>query len=201
MKYLMAILLLTVQVSVCQSDSFDKIKENLKRDGCYYYEFYNIVESDIFDIVDTTYGTAYLASDGRYYVTIGDDSYLYDRDHLYSYSALNNQVVIEKVLSANGYNNEEFLFVSRLDELYKSYAVKEDSIYRLVKKQPEIKDNNPDSMVVEIDNKQHLLKQIDYFDVNEELNHIIFLKQDYYQECAEDRFLPDFPDNAERIKL
>lgn len=144
-------------------DSFDEIKTLLSRKGCRLLEFISIIESDIFELVDSTYGRAYLASDGRYNINVGDEQYLYDLKNLYSYLVSNNQVLIEKAEKAA---NEEVAFITKLDEIYETFIIKADEEYRLVKK-PEIAGDYRDTLIVVIDHKKLELKQIEYFDVND----------------------------------
>ncbi len=181
------------------ADSFDRIKKDLELAGCRKLEFVNTVKSSVFDIVDSILGTAWLASDGRYNITIGDDQYICDLKNVYSYSADNNQVVIESVDSAT-YSDDEISFVLKLDELYTTHPLKLNYQYRLVRKDDAAGDF-PDSMVVTIDSAMYLLKQIDYYDVNDELNSIYLIKQEYHPLCRPELFVPDFPDSVERVRL
>jgi outer membrane lipoprotein-sorting protein len=181
------------------ADSFDRIKKELASPGCRKIEFLNTVKSDVFDVVDSTYGTAVLSPDGRYNVSIGPNQYICDLQHVYSYSQDNNQVVIESTDSAT-YSDDEISFVLRLDDLYKTYVLKPNQSYRLVKKGDAAGDF-PDSMTVTIDSDKLLLKQIEYYDVNDELNTITLIKQDYHAVCKKELFEPDFPDSVERVRL
>ncbi|TET95211.1 MAG: hypothetical protein E3J26_03160, partial [Candidatus Zixiibacteriota bacterium] len=68
------------------ADRFDTIKEQLAQAACTRFEFVSIIESEIFDATDSATGTAYIARDGRFNVTLGEDRYLFDLRFLYSYS-------------------------------------------------------------------------------------------------------------------
>jgi len=200
MKKLVLYMLLSVLLlsSAQAGDSFDKLKDKLAGAKCVRLDFLSIIESDIFERIDTTLGTAYIADDGRYLVVLGEDEYLYNLELLYSYSKVNNQVTIEKIDSRTG---EDVVFVMRLDSLYNSSAVKKDREYRLVKKDSVFESNIPDSMLLYMDPEKLVLLEIEYFDVNEELNRIVFLKQETGPACDESRFTPQFPDSVEQIKL
>ncbi|HKK20265.1 MAG TPA: hypothetical protein VJ983_02250, partial [candidate division Zixibacteria bacterium] len=87
-----------------------------------------------------------------------------------------------------------------LDDLYKTYVLKPDQSYRLVKK-GDAEGDFPDSMTVTIDSDKLLLKKIEYFDVNDELNTITLIKQDYHAVCKQELFEPNFPDSVERVRL
>jgi len=199
MKKIFAIVLIVTFTvgQVVLADSFQKLKDKLNQKGCFYFEFINLIESDIFDQVDTTYGNAFFASNGMYNIKMGDEQYLYNLKKTYEYSQSNNQVVIENPDSSN---LEEMIFLTKLDKYYKTYIIKPDQKYRLLKKS-DIKGDYPDSMIVMIDREKVKLKQIDYFDVNNELNRIIFIKQRYHMKCDDNTFEPQFPDSVERVKL
>jgi len=165
--------------------------------ACTRFEFFSIIESDIFDRIDTTAGTAVIAKDGRYYISIGDNEYLFDALYLYSYSRSNNQVTVEKIIDNHG---EELFFITRLDKYFKTSALQKDFEYSLVRLEKEL-DNVPDSMRVIIDPAVPSLKEVAYLDINEELNRLVFFNQEIMPICDDQRFIPDFPDTVEIIKL
>ncbi|MFQ5452877.1 MAG: outer membrane lipoprotein carrier protein LolA [Candidatus Zixiibacteriota bacterium] len=178
-------------------DSFDKIKKHLSQEGCHSFSFISIITSDIFEQTDTTHGTAYLASDGRYNLIIGDEQFLYDLEYVYSYSISNNQIIIE---NADVAVVDEISFLTKLDEIYETYILNPNKKYQLVKRK-NITGDYKDTLTVMIDRKKLLLKQIEYYDVNNELNMIVILKQNYMTDCDENKFEPTFPDSVERVKL
>ncbi len=181
------------------ADDFDKIKEDLGRAGCHDFDFIAVLESDIFDQIDSTFGTAYIASDGRYSLEIADESYVYDLEYVYSYSESSGQVIIEKA-GDSAPTGEEFSFIMFLDECYDTYNTGKKNSYRLIK-HSDASVAYPDSLTVLIDPKRLQMEYFEYFDVNEELNRIELLKQQYQPDCDLKRFVPDFPDSAEVIKL
>ena len=195
-------ILLCVVCLLCGSaaaDSFDRIKADLERAACVKFEFISIIESDIFESVDSTYGTAYLAGDGRYLLEIGGDVYLYDHANSYTYSAENNQVIIEAI--GEGFSaGDEISFITNLGELYATQVLEPDSVYRLTRL-PDAIGDYPDSLILSIDASGRRLQQIQYYDVNEELNRIVFAKQELYEKCDEFRFEAAFPDTVDRVKL
>jgi outer membrane lipoprotein-sorting protein len=198
-KLLLYMLLSLIPLSSARTaDSFEKLKNKLAGAKCVRFDFLSIIESDIFERIDTTPGTAYIAADGRYLVILGDDEYLYNLELLYSYSKVNNQVTIEKIDSRTG---DEVVFVMQLDSLYDSYAVKKDRQYRLVRKDSVFESNIPDSMLLYMDPEKLVLLKIEYFDINEELNRIVFLEQNIEPACEDDRFIPQYPDSVEQIEL
>ncbi len=181
------------------ADSFDRIRDDLNKAACVSLEFISIIESDIFESVDSVNGTAYLSGDGRYFLQVGEDIYLYDLTSTYSYSAENNQVVIESV-GAGGGVSEEISFITNLSELYNSRVIHPDSVYHLTKL-PGLEGDYPDSLTLVVDRRLSRLAQMEYYDINEELNRVIILRQDLFDHCLETRFKPAFPDSVERVKF
>ena len=123
-----------------------------------HYQFISVIESDIFETVDSTYGEAHIAKNGQYNISIGDETYVYDLKHYFTFVASNNQLIIEK---SDGSSNDDILFITKLDEFYKSYILHPDSVYRLVKKEKVIGDF-PDSLIVKADKKNQEIQEISY---------------------------------------
>ncbi len=178
---------------------FKDVKLNLSRSDCIHFEFLSTIDSKIFDVVDSADGDAYIAQDGRYCIEVGADLYLFDGDSLYTYIPENNQVIIEKPDSA-GLVADEISFVMKLDEWYDSQSLKQKNRYRLVKKKG-IEGDMPDSMIITVDEKSPNIKQIEYLDINGDLNRIEILKQESDTTCDNYKFKPHFPDSVERIRI
>jgi len=141
---------------------------------------------------------ATIAEDGRYLINLGRDQYLYDLEFLYSFSSENNQVTIDK---ANGMEaHEELSFIKRLDESYRSFVLEPDSRYRLLKSSAQ-ESNIPDSLLLFLRSDSLLLDRIEYYDINEELNRIIFQEQIVQDSCPDLLFVPNYPDSVEVIRL
>jgi outer membrane lipoprotein-sorting protein len=197
---LRVVLLWLVCLSIsAAADRFDTIKGQLAQAACTRFEFVSIIESEIFEATDSASGTAYIARDGRFNVTLGEDRYLFDLCFLYSYSAENNQVVIEKV-SHQTQISREISFITRLDELYETHTIRPGKSYRLLKK-PDEKSDIPDSVTVFIAQDTSKLERLEYFDINEERNVIVIKKQETRKDCDNKQFEPTFPDSVERVRL
>jgi len=181
------------------SDRFFQIKSDLAEAPCVRFEFLSIIESEVFDQVDTVEGAAYIARDGRYNVTVGTDQYLFDGKNLYSYSADNNQVVIETVKDREG-TSSEISFITNLDDFYNTEVVTPGKNYRLLKK-AETREDLPDSISIALSQKENRIERLEYYDINDERNVIVILKQQPDTVCFEERFQPDFPDSVEKVKL
>jgi outer membrane lipoprotein-sorting protein len=188
-------------------DGFQDIKKKLGRTGCHYFEFYSIIESDIFDVTDTAAGTAYIASDGCYSITVADEHYIYDHEAIYTYSQSAGQVIIDPVAGDAAYvadgpalTGEEISFILNLDEIYTTETTSRVDRYHLVKKGGGAT-AYPDSLNVSIDTTLSELKQFEYFDVNEELNRIVFRQYRYEDSCDSARFELQYPDTVEVIRL
>jgi len=198
-KLITILLTLVLSLSLARAeDSFEELKKKLAGAECIRFDFLSIIESEIFDRTDTAQGTVYIAADNRYRVVLSNDEYLYNGEFLYSYIRDNNQVTVEK---NTGWTGEDIVFITRLDSLYISNTILKDNEYRLMKKDSLAESAIPDSLRLFLDPALLLLKEVRYFDVNEELNRLIFLRQDTDASCGEQLFLPDFPDSVPRIKL
>ncbi len=182
-----------------RADSFDKIKARLAEAKCVHLEFASILSSRIFKQTDTTSGTAYISQDGRYRVTVGSDVYLCDGKELYSYSRDNNQVTVQKVDSTTAFS-KEVSYITRLDEFFKTNVVTADRVYKLALTSTKMQ-NLPDSMTVTIDRKSLKIVQIEYLDINSEPTRIIFKKETSSPTCDDRKFVPDFPDSVQRIRM
>jgi outer membrane lipoprotein-sorting protein len=180
------------------ADRFDQVKAKLAEAACTRFEFRSIVESNVFDQIDSLDGTAYLAHDGRFNITLGPDQYLFDGNILYSYSAENNQVIIEPIDDTEMVSRE-ISFITKLDKFYNTQKMKPD-VYRLSKK-AEVKGDIPDSITVSVDRRALRLDRLEYYDVNDERTVIVILKQQPDPVCSEREFQPVFPDSIERLKL
>jgi hypothetical protein len=178
---------------------FNSVKKNLTDADCTYFAFLTIIESRVFEVADSSYGNAYIARDGRYKITVGPDVYLYDGDTLYTYFWENKQVIIEQPDSGDLVASE-ISFVVKLDEWYDSKALKQSDSWQLVRKQ-NIEGDIPDSMVITANADSPEIKQIEYFDINQDLNRIKILKQQADSSCIDRNFLPDFPDSVEKVRL
>ncbi|HUV30465.1 MAG TPA: outer membrane lipoprotein carrier protein LolA [Acidobacteriota bacterium] len=197
---LLAGLLFVLWISpVRPADRFDAIKARLAEAGCVTLEFLSILESEIFDETDTIAGEAVVSADGRYVVDLGGDRYLYDLTSLYSYSAENNQVTIESV-RGGGASGREISFITRLDQYYETRVISSGRAYRLIRLSPDMQ-NIPDSLVLTIRPDSSVLDEIQYFDVNEELNRIVFLRLETGTSCPDSLFKPAYPDSVEKVRL
>ena len=179
--------------------SFDETKRKLAKYECTHFEFLSTVDSKIFDVVDSAHGIAYIAKDGRYYIEIGPEIFLFDGDTLYSYIWENNQLIIEKPDSSDQVCSE-ISFVMKLDEWYDSKSLKEKNRFRLVRKNG-LEGDIPDSMIITIDEKSADIKSIEYFDINGDLNRIMILEQKADSVCSNIRFEPTFPDSVEKVRI
>jgi outer membrane lipoprotein-sorting protein len=199
LSLLLGLMLCLAPAAGARADSFDEIKARLAKAGCNRFVFRSILQSSIFRQTDTTNGEAYIAADGRYRVTIGEDRYINDGRRLYSYSAAGNQVVEQKVDSTTAFS-KEVSYLTRLDEFFKTSILKSDSEYRLVKKTGRMQ-NLPDSMHLVINRKALTIERFEYLDINDERVRIELLKQSSSETCTESLFEPDFPDSVERVRL
>lgn len=180
-------------------DPFEAIKAAMADAECCRFEFVTILTSEVFDSVDSTAGIALIASDGRYLIDIGRDEYLRTRDRLYSYSREQNQVTVERVDSA-AVSDEAVSFVTRLDDFYRT-SVRAAGREYFLQKIDTAATALPDSLTVVISGQPRVLDYLEYRDVNDELNRVVFSKREYLNRCDETGFDPAFPDTVEVINL
>ncbi len=197
MNNVITIALIFLLAAPITADNFDKVKNDLKQDGCFKFEFLNTIESEYFDVIDSIYGLAYIASDGKYHIKIGEEIYIGGVEKYYSYIPENNQVIIENRDSSQF---DEISFIINLDKFYNSTTIEKNLKYSLVRKSG-IAGDFPDSLIVTIDSKKNRMKEIEYLDINDELNRIIFLNQEFFETCDDSQFVPVFPDSVEKVKL
>lgn len=189
----------TASTSHGAKDPFEKIKKDFREAACSEIEFVAVLESKVFDEVDSTNGLIYLADNGRYWLEIGPDQYLMTHTELYSFSSENNQVTIEQVDTLIQ-SPSEISLLRRLDELYETHIITPGREYRLIRKSKD-SENLPDTMLVFLDAGSQSLERLEYNDINGDRNGILITKYRHQKECREDRFEPNFPESAERIKL
>ena len=201
MRTFLAGLCLVALTPASEADSFDVVKKELAAAACVRFEFISIIESELFDVIDSTLGSACIGRDGRYRVSLGPDVYLRDERFTYNYSEETNQVVMERVDSsaADGYD-DNIAYITDLDRFFDTHVLESERKYRLTRGRDEARDM-PDSMVVLIDSAIPRMTAIEFFDVNGELNRIVFLTQAEDSVCAETAFEAAFPDSVERVKL
>ncbi|MEW5796743.1 MAG: hypothetical protein AB1772_10340 [Candidatus Zixiibacteriota bacterium] len=180
-------------------DPFEQVKANMIRAACCRFEFLSIIESQVFESVDTTEGMALIAADGRYFIRVGSDQYLKTADKLYSYSGQENQVTVE-VVSDNASSHETVSFVTRLDDYYSASERTPDREYYLARRDSSAS-NLPDSMIVVLTGKKPRLERLEYYDINDDLNRIVFTGVEYLDRCDGSTFMPRFPDSAQVINL
>jgi outer membrane lipoprotein-sorting protein len=191
-------LMLPAGVSLAQGDPFEQIKAAMAKAACCRFEFISIVESEVFESVDSTDGSALLAADGRYLIKIGGDEYLRTADRLYSYSRDENQVTVEKVDRAN-VSDETVSFITRFDKYYRTLSRKLGSEYLLIRL--DSASRLPDSVTVNVSGKKPQLESLEYLDDNGDFNRIVFRLREYESACDERLLSPHFSDSVEVIEL
>lgn len=181
------------------ADRFDDVKKSLSEAVCTHIAFLSIIESNIFDQVDTAEGWADIARDGRYRIAVGTDEYLASNGTLYSYSKRHQQVTVEQ-LPPDMDRSTEISFVIRLDDFFKTVILHPDSSYKLYRTSDDVV-GLPDSLTVTLRSDKAQIEQIEYIDINGELNRIEFLSIEPSDSCDQGRFDPNYPDAVEVITL
>ncbi len=181
------------------ADSFEKVKSQFANATCVHIEFISIIDSDIFNTVDSIYGVADIAQDGRFYVRIGAEEYLYDNQNLYTYSVHTNQVIIDQPLN-NLFAGSEIAMITRMNEYYDTETIQTDASYRLYKKRAE-DTGLPDTVTVQLQEDTGQIAWLRYLDINRDPNTILMRHQRVSDDCDSSLFIPSFPDSAERVRL
>ena len=184
---------------VSETDPLEQIKATMAGSACCRFEFISILESTVFDSVDSTLGSALIATDGRYHIVIGPDEYLKTTEYFYSYAGEQNQVTVEKAGTGTG-ADEAISFITRLDDYYSTRVISPGHCYFLVRRDTTLS-SMPDSLTMYLTGRPRRLDRLEYFDLNEDLNRIVFLASEYQGECDRQALTPQFPDSAEVIKL
>ena len=52
-----------------------------------------------------------------------------------------------------------------------------------------------------VDSTHQRVERLEYFDINDELNRVVFTSEQFDSVCKDSIFIPAFPDSAERIRL
>ena len=192
-------LLLGIAAVPSEDDPLIGILDQMDSAACCQFEFLSILESEVFASVDSASGLAYIARDGRYRVSIGQDLYLQTEDELYSYSRENNQVTVEKVGDRTG-RQEEIPFITRLDEFYDIVPVTIGEEYDLTLAVGE-ESTLPEQMRLFIDTGTMCLRSLEFRDVNDDLNRIEFIAHSSFDTCDSSLLSPHFPDSVQVIRL
>ncbi|RKX27812.1 MAG: hypothetical protein DRP47_05985 [Candidatus Zixiibacteriota bacterium] len=184
-----------------QQDTFELIKVELAQAACVKFEILTKIESSVFNDVDSAQGSAVIAADGRFNVVIGSDQYLYDSKHLYTYSKINNQVIVETP-NDSGVIVGEISFITNIDKWYSTQVVDKNSKYRLLLKNSSLAGMDmPDSMTVYVTESSRSFDSLAFFDINEDRNVIQFLCQILVSVCTEELFEPSFPDSVDIVRF
>ena len=134
-------------------------------------------------------------------MVIGSDQYLYDSKHLYTYSKINNQVIVETP-NDSGVIVGEISFITNIDKWYSTQVVDKNSKYRLLLKNSSLAGMDmPDSMTVYVTESSRSFDSLAFFDINEDRNVIQFLCQILVSVCTEELFEPSFPDSVDIVRF
>lgn len=181
------------------TDPFETAKRDFAKAGCVNLEFLTILESDVFDVVDSVRGTAEIARDGRFHVVVGTEEFLYDGNLLYTFSETTNQVIIEKP-AGDLFVGSEIALITRLDDFYATAPLRAGKEYHLTK--TDTTDTQlPDEITVTLRAEGGRIDALAYDDLNGDRNRVVFLKERLGDACTDSTFVPAFPESAERIKL
>ncbi len=180
-----------------KGDRFQEIKAELDSAAMVSFDILITVKSEIFDEIDSTAGKISISRDGRYIARLNDDVYLFDGECVWEFSSENNQAT-KRCLGEGEEVENRLAFIKNLDDYYKTSVIKENSIYRLIKKD-EDDGSLPDSMLICL--KESDLARIEYLDLNNDLNKVQILKETISDSLPQGVFNMNLPDSVEVITL
>ena len=178
-------------------DPLQIVMNRMAEAECCRYEFVSILESEVFESVDSTAGTALIGADERYDIRIGPDRYIRTDEFLYSYSGENKQVTVERVESS-ATPDETIRFITQFDRYYRIHP-SSPRRYDLTRK-PDIVSNLPQVISLTLTEAGEL-EYLDYVDDNGDNNRIVITESSFQYQCDSAAFVPDFPESTEVIKL
>ena len=195
---ILALLCLTT-ITAFSADRFSQVKNRIDSAAVVRFEVLITIESKIFNDIDSLPGLIILAEDGRYRAELNNDIYFNDGITNWEYSAENNQVTKRELLEGEEIGNQ-LSFFKNLDSFYKTSIIEQGLIYKLIKIDGS-DEALPDSLTVKLDKTESKIFKIEYFDINDDLNSVYMLKENYEDKIEEDLFIFDLPDSVEIITL
>lgn len=177
--------------------SLDNVMTNYAEARMINFDVRILIVSEIFESTDTTFGNITIADDGRYAAHIGNDAYIFDGQCIWEYSADNNQATKNCLKKGELFKNELF-FIKNLRKYYRVASEENDSLFMLVKTDPDAS-QLPDSMIVVFNNGR--ISDLEYQDLNQDLNQVHIMHDSLFDEIDLSVFKADFPDSTEIITL
>jgi outer membrane lipoprotein-sorting protein len=184
---------------LAEDDPLQVTMNRLSGAECCRFEFVAILESDVFDSIDSTTGTALIGADDRYDIRLGPDRYLRTDEFLYSYSGENEQVTLERVESAAAIG-EAISFITNLDRYYQIIASTSSPGTYLLNRHPGSNSTLP-KVIVLTTTESGEIDRLVYVDDNGDTNRIVIATTSVQLVCDSAAFVPDFPETTEIIKL
>ncbi|HDL04435.1 MAG TPA: hypothetical protein ENH25_09920 [candidate division Zixibacteria bacterium] len=194
---LFASLIIILAVAAVSGSGLDKLMSAYAEARMINFDVRISVVSEIFGSTDTTFGDITIADDGRYAAHIGNDSYIFDGKCIWEYSADNNQATKSCLKEGELFENELF-FIKNLRKYYKVALEKEDTLFLLVKTNPE-SNQLPDSLNMIL--REGRISDMDYFDLNRDLNRVHIIHESLFDKVDPTVFKAEFPDSTEVISL
>ena len=182
---------------LADNDPLHPVLDQMTQADCCRFEFISILESDVFESVDSTTGTALISADDRYDILLGPDRYLRNNEFLYSYSGENEQVTLERIESSAA-PDETIRFITQLDQHYHIQPLSSGK-YTLSRK-ADSGSNLPQSIILTLTESGEL-DCLEYIDDNGDTNRIVIVASTFQSECDSAAFVPNFPELTEIIKL
>ena len=183
--------------ALADNDPLNPVLDRMTQADCCRFEFISILESDVFESVDSTTGTALISADDRYDILLGPDRYLRNSEFLYSYSGENEQVTVEQVESS-AVPDETIRFITQLDQYYHIQPLSPCK-YTLTRK-ADSGSNLPQIIILTLTESGEL-DCLEFVDDNGDTNRIVIIASSFQSGCDSAAFVPNFPESTEFIKL
>lgn len=187
------------QKSETDSSLFDRVNERLRSAPQTSIQFQHIVTSEFFGVSDTVEGMVTFTAGGLYVTALGNDTYTFDGECLWEYSALYAQAT-KNCLKAGQRIEDSFLFFRSFDSYYDISEQEPDSVY-LLHIRSASKGLGPDSLTVTLDKVNERIAILEYLDINEELNQVLIKGQLQSESVDSSLFQANFPDSTEIIVI
>jgi len=205
MRFVLTLFIMTIiSLAAAGQETIDRscfgfVKAGYKDAGQINMDIGLVVESKVFDDVDSIGAQVTVVADGRYRADIGDDIYMFDGRDIWEYSAENNQATVRSLKDGEQYDNR-LIFLTDFDKCFETREILPDSIYALYRR-PDTDRALPDSMVAYINCPEATIFRLEYHDTNGDLNRIHFLSVTLTDTISSGLFDIGLPDSVEIITL
>ncbi len=190
-------MLIPAAVIPAGDDCFEKLKSQYSSCKMMSIEAELEIYSRVFEDSEKYKVKVLTAENGYYNISVDKDMYLFDGTKIWEYSFDNNQATY-RVVSSEEQPTDQISFIKNLGTFYYTADADPCRSYRLV-----LIDSSetslPDELKILL--KKGGLAEIEYYDLNGDLNTFHVQSVKLYDEFKQALFEPDFPDSTDIISL